>query len=41
METIKIPEVAKTFAMKNAYTHIQKRFKGSPTVIENIITCLL
>ena len=36
METIKIPEVAKTFAMKNAY--IQKRFQESPKVIENIIT---
>ena len=36
METIKIPEVAKTFEMKNAY--IQKRFQESPTVIENIIT---
>ena len=36
METIKIPEVAKTFAMKNAY--IQKRFQERPTVTENIIT---
>ena len=36
METIKIPEVAKTFTMKNAC--IQKRFQESPTVIENIIT---
>ena len=36
METIKIPEVAKTFAMKNAY--IQIRFQESPTFIENITT---
>ena len=36
METIKIPEVAKTFAM-HVYKK-QKRFQESPTVIENIIT---
>ena len=36
METIKIPEVAKTFSMKNAY--IQKKFRENPTVIENINT---
>ena len=39
METIKIPEVAKTCVMKNAY--IQKRFQESPIVIDNIITCTL
>ena len=36
METTKVPDVAKTFAMKN--TCILKRFQESSTVIENIIT---
>ena len=37
METIKIPEVAKTLAMKNAY--IQKRFQESPQSLRILLHC--